>query len=151
MISAKPLDIACGLLLVGLLVVGLWPFHSPGNQVTWSAGSNGLRFGRAWDDTESLANSKPANVPADAPCSFEIWFEPGLTSASGTLFAFYAPGNPRLFSLNQALSDLALRSTVRDGLFRTQTTRLYVEEHFPSGKAVVRNGYLKGRAYGSLY
>jgi hypothetical protein len=132
-ISAKPLDIACGLFLAGLLVVGLWPFHSPKNQVTWFAGGNGLRFGRHGTILSS-GKFKAANVPADAPCSFEIWFEPGLTSASGTLFAFYAPGNPRLFSLNQALSELALRSTIRDGLYRTLTTRLYVENIFHRGK-----------------
>ena len=37
--SAKLLRVACGLVLGGLLVAGLWPFHSPRNQVTWVAGA----------------------------------------------------------------------------------------------------------------
>lgn len=113
-------------------MAGLWPFHSPWNQVTWSADGNGLRFG-LHGTVLSSGKFKAANAPADAPCSFEIWFEPGLTSASGTLFAFYAPGNPRLFSLNQAFSDLALRSYIRKGRYRTLTTRLYVENIFHRG------------------
>jgi len=141
--------VVCGLLLVGLLVAGLWPFHSPGNQVTWSAGSNGLRFGRH-GTILSLGKFEAPNVPADAPCSIEIWFEPGLTSASGTLFSFYTPGNPRVFSLNQALSDLALRSTVRNGPFRSQTTRLYVRNIFHRGKPVFVTVTSKG-GHTSIY
>jgi hypothetical protein len=132
-ISAKLLRVACGLFLGGLLVVGLWPFHSPRNQVTWFAGGNGLHFGRHGTILSS-GKFKAANVPADAPCSLEIWFEPGLTAASGTLFAFYAPGDPRQFSLEQSISDLALRSDIRDGRYRTLTTRLYVDDIFSQGK-----------------
>src|SRR5208283_2842270 len=91
-----------------------------------------------------------AKVPADAPCSFEIWLEPGLTSASGTLFTFYAPGNPRQFSLNQALSDLALRSNTRDGRYRTLTTRLYVENIFHRGKSLFVTVTSKG-GHTSIY
>ena len=131
--SAKLLGVACGLVLGGLLVVGLWPFHSPRNQVTWFAGGNGLHFGRHGTILSS-GKFKAANVPADAPCSLEIWFEPGLTAASGTLFTFYAPGNPRQFSLDQSISDLALRSDIRDGRYRTLTTRLYVDDIFRQGK-----------------
>jgi VanZ family protein len=130
---AKLLGVVCGLVLGGLLVVGLWPFHSPRNQVTWFAGGNGLQFGRH-GTILSAGKFKAAKVLVDAPCSFEIWFEPGLTSASGTLFAFYAPGNPRLFSLNQSLSNLALRSNTREGPYRTLTTRVYVKDIFRRGK-----------------
>ena len=34
----------CIAVLCGILVAGLWPFHSPKNQVTWLAEENGLRF-----------------------------------------------------------------------------------------------------------
>jgi VanZ family protein len=131
--SAKLLRVACGLVLGGLLVAGLWPFHSPRNQVTWFAGGNGLHFGRH-GTVLSSDKFKAANVPADAPCSLEIWFEPGLTAASGTLFAFYAPGNPRQFSLHQSIADLALQSDIRNGRYRTLTTRLYVDDIFRQGK-----------------
>jgi VanZ family protein len=132
--SSKLLGVACGLLLGGLLVAGLWPFHSPRNQVTWVAGGNGLHFGRHGTILSS-GKFKAANASADAPCSLEIWFEPDLTAASGTLFAFYVPGNPRRFSLNQSISDLALRSDIRGGRYRTITTRLYyVVDIFRRGK-----------------
>ncbi len=132
--NSKLLGVACGLLLGGLLVAGLWPFHSPRNQVTWVAGGNGLHFGRHGTILSS-GKFKAGNVPADASCSLEIWFEPDLTAASATLFAFYAPGNPRQFSLNQSISDLALQSDIRNGRYRTPTTRLfYVEDIFRRGK-----------------
>ncbi len=102
--------------------------------MTWVAGGNGLHFGRHGAILSS-GKFKAANAPADAPCSLEIWFEPDLTAASATLFAFYAPGNPRQFSLNQSITDLAMQSDIRDGRYRTLTTRLfYVEDIFRRGK-----------------
>jgi VanZ family protein len=131
--SLKLLGVACGLVLGGILVAALWPFHAPRNQVAWFAGGNGLQIGRRGTILSS-GKFKAENAPADAPCSLEIWFEPGLTAASGTLFAFYAPENPRQFSLHQSLADLALRSDIRDGHYRTLTKRLYVEDIFRQGK-----------------
>ena len=37
--------IACIAVLLGILVAGLWPFHTPKNEVTWLKDRNGLRFG----------------------------------------------------------------------------------------------------------
>jgi hypothetical protein len=131
--STKLLGVVCGMVLGGILVAGLWPFHSPKNEVTWFADGNGLYFG--WHGTIlSSGKFQAAKVPADAPCSLEIWFEPGLTAYSGTLLTFYAPGSPRQFSLHQSISDLALQSDIRDGRFRTRTTRLYVDDIFRRGK-----------------
>ena len=141
--SSKLLGVACGLVLGTLLVVGLWPFHSPRNQVTWVAGGNGLHFGRHGTILSS-GKFKAANAPADAPCSLEIWFEPDLTAASGTLFAFYAPGNPRQFALRQSITDLALRSDIRNGRYRTLTTRLYVDDIFRRGKPLFVTVTAKG-------
>jgi hypothetical protein len=36
----------CVGLLAGLLTAGLWPFHSPRNEVAWSGHRHGIRFGR---------------------------------------------------------------------------------------------------------
>ena len=134
-ISPKLLGVACGLVLGGMLVAGLWPFHSPRNQVTWFAGGKGLHFGRHGTILSS-GKFKAANMPADAPCSLEIWFEPGLTAGGGTLFAFYAPENPRRFSLSQSITDLALRTDIREGRYRTLTTRLYIGDIFRRGKTL---------------
>ncbi len=132
-ISPKLLRAACGLVLGGLLVAGFWPFHSPRNQVTWFAGGKGLRFGRHGTILSS-GKFKAVNVPADAPCSLEIWFEPGQTAGGGALFTFYAPENPRQFSLRQSITDLVLISDIREGRYRTLTTRLYVGDIFRGGK-----------------
>jgi len=128
-ISPKLLRVACALVLAGMLVAGLWPFHSPRNQVTWVAGGNGLHFGRHATILSS-AEFKPPDVPADAPCSLEIWFEPANPWSSGTLFSFYAPPNSRRFSLRQSNGYLALRSDTRERRYRALTTTLDVEELF---------------------
>ncbi len=133
MIGPKLLGVICLFILGGILVAGLWPFYPPRNQVAWLAAGNGLHFGRHGTILSS-GKFKAADAPDDAPCSFELWVEPEVTAASGTLFAFYAAGSPRQFSLHQSLSDIALRSDIRDKRHRTRTTRLYVDEVFRRGK-----------------
>jgi VanZ family protein len=132
-ISSKLLPVACGLVLAGMLVAGLWPFHSPKNQVRWDAGGKGLHFG-VHGTILSSGRFKVADVPAGAPCSLEIWFVPDFTAGEGVFFAFYAPGNPRQFSLRQSITDLLLASELREGRYRTLTTRLYIGDVFRRGK-----------------
>ena len=141
--SPKLLRLACGVLLAGILVAGLWPFHSPRNQVTWIAGGNGLRFGRHGTILSS-GKFRAANAPAGAPCSLEIWFEPAYTAASSTLLAFYAPGNPWLFSLRQSTTFLGLRRDLRTWGFRALSIRLYVADIFRRGKPVFVSVTAKG-------
>src|SRR5208282_2242979 len=102
------LGVVCVMAAAGLMVLGLWPFHSPRNQVTWRAGGNGLDFGKHATILSSGKFQAP-EMAADAPCSLEIWLEPSIIDAAGTILAFYAPGNPRQFSLEQSISDLAVR------------------------------------------
>jgi VanZ family protein len=132
-IGPKLLGTLCVFMVGGLLVAGLWPFHSPKNQVTWIGGGNGLHFGRHGTILSS-GKFKATNAQENVPCSVEVWLEPDSTEGGSTLFAFYAPGSPRQFSLNQSISDLALRSDIRVGRYRTRTTRLYVEDIFRRGK-----------------
>lgn len=88
----KVLEAICGLVLVGLLTAGLWPFHSPRNDVTWVEGGNGLHI-RRHGTVLSSGKFKPEPAPSDAPCSLELWFEPDFTAGGGTLLAFYDPEN----------------------------------------------------------
>ena len=37
--------LTCALITAGMLGAGLWPFHSPKNQVRWDASGKGLHFG----------------------------------------------------------------------------------------------------------
>jgi hypothetical protein len=133
LISPRLLGTVCLFILLGLLVAGLWPFHSPRNQVTWSTGGNGLQFG-THGTILSSGKFHAANRQQPAPCSMEIWLEPAFTAGSGTLLAFYAPGSLRRFSLDQSISDFALRIDVRDGRFRTRTARRYAGKVFRRGK-----------------
>ncbi|MGA3327832.1 MAG: VanZ family protein [Terriglobia bacterium] len=131
--SRKLLGVVCGMVLGGILVAGLWPFHTPKNEVTWFAGGNGLHFG----DHGTILSSgkfKAAEPPADSPCSLEIWFQPHHTADSATLLTFYAPGSPRQFSLRQSITDFALQSDVPNRRHQTRATRLYVDDVFRRGK-----------------
>jgi hypothetical protein len=145
-ITARFLGVICGMVLVGLLVVGLWPFHSPRNQVKWSTGGSGLDFGRR-GTVLSSGKLQTTSVPADSPCSLDIWLVPAITNAAATLIAFSNPTSSRRFSMEQSLSDLVLRSDFKAGRFHTQSTRIYVHEIFrggnPSFLTITSNG---GRA-----
>ncbi len=104
----KLLLLVCILVLAGMLVLGLWPFHSPRNQVTWLSGGNGLQIGRHGVILSSGRFRATDNSP-NSPCSLEIWFEPARTWDSGSLLSFYAPERRRQFSLLQSMTDLSLQ------------------------------------------
>jgi len=100
------------LTLCGILVAGLWPFHSPKNQVYWLRNGNGLRFG---DYGTILSSGIFESVSSDGPaCSLEIWLEPVLPGNGGTVAAFYSPSPRRQFSLQQSHYDLALQRDFED-------------------------------------
>jgi VanZ family protein len=129
----KLLLLACVVVLGGMLVAGLWPFHSPRNQVTWLSGGNGLQFGRHGMIVSS-GRFKAAPEPADGPCSLEIWFEPARTWISRTLLSFYAPERRRQFSLVQSMTDLSLQSEVLERHYQARITRFDVADVFYQGK-----------------
>jgi VanZ family protein len=121
------------LMIAGMLGVGLWPFHSPKNQVDWMAGGNGLQFGR-YGTILSSDKFRSADTRENSPCSIEIWLVPAHSETSATLFAFYRPEGPREFSLHQSISDLVLRSDSHGRSFPSRFTSLYVDDVFHQGK-----------------
>ena len=129
----KLLLLVCVLVLGGMLVAGLWPFHAPRNQVTWLSGGNGLQFARHGMILSS-GKFEAAHDSADGPCSLEIWFEPARTWFSATLLSFYAPERRRQFSLGQSMTDLGLQSDVLREHYQTLTTGLDVADVFQQGK-----------------
>ncbi len=116
-----------------MLVVGLWPFHSPRNQVTWLSGGKGLQFGRHGVILSSGRFRATDNSP-DSPGSLEIWFEPARTWDSASLLCFYAPERRQQFSLLQSLTDLRLQSDILEEHYQTLTSRLDVADVFWQGK-----------------
>ena len=132
-INTRLLGVLCILLTAGLLVAGLWPFHSPRNQVTWRADGKGVHFGAHG----TVLSSNPLRAPhmqEGSPCSLEVWVEPKFTSDSSTLLAFYEPSRSRQFLLRQSLSDLALQIDFHERWHPTRSARLYVDEIFRRGK-----------------
>ena len=114
--------------LCGILVAGLWPFHSPKNQVQWLENENGLRFGH-YGTILSSGIFERAN--SDGPsCSLEIWLEPDRTWGTGTVLAFYRPSSPRQFSLQQSYTDLALRRDIEDLHHQEQLAEMSVDDVF---------------------
>jgi VanZ like family/Concanavalin A-like lectin/glucanases superfamily len=103
------LVVLCAAVLVGILTAGLWPFHSPKNQVAWIRGENGIELGRHGtllserDFTLDKADESAGN-------SVEIWLQPAWSLGSGTILAFYNEGARRQFSMHQSNNYLGLQA-----------------------------------------
>ena len=121
-IPQKAIGALALLTLCGILVAGLWPFHSPRNQVHWLGNQNGIRIDR-YGTVVSSGHFEPAS--SDGPsCSLEVWLKPRRTWDKGTLLAFYNPLNGRQFSLQQHYTDLVLQRDDEDEYRQTQLQTL---------------------------
>ena len=132
-IDTTLLRIICLLLLGGILTAGLWPFHSPKNQVSWLPEGKGLQFGHRGTIVSSGTFKAPPTSD-DAPFTIEIWIEPAPYSASGTILAFHSREAARRFSLCQFFTGLDLQSRPQNGNPRTSTLKIYVHGIFHPGK-----------------
>jgi len=130
----KPLGAICILLLMGILAAGLWPFHSPRNQVSWLAGGQGVKFGRH-GTLLSSSTFQVAPKQGQSPCSIEIWVEPSRSTSSGTVLAFYAPHASQEFSIYQVSAGLHLQIEFQGGPQGGRTIGFYVPDIFSQGKA----------------
>src|SRR5271169_6698874 len=123
----------CALILSGILVAGLWPFHTPRNEVTWLSHENGLLFGN-YGSIVSAGLFK-SHSRADSSCSLEIWLEPRRVNASGTILAFYWPESRVVpFALRQSLGDVELLSTIDDPLHHAKRAKVYGDDVFSRPK-----------------
>ena len=154
-VRSRILGVVCLTLLAGVLYAGLKPFHVPRNQVTREG--NGLRLG----EHGIVYSSSPLPPGGDEGRSLEIWMEPAVRSDSGTILAFYDPGQPRQFAIHQSDSDLELRVESSAAWHYAKTDRLYVDNAFgdrklvlwtvasgPSGTTVYQNGGLVKKSPG---
>ncbi len=117
------------LTVLGLLVLGLWPFHHPKNRVAWLANANGLQFGprsTLW----SRDAVKMTSSPDDVACSLEVWVQPDAIDDSGTVLAFYDSENAFLFSIRREVTDLVIRKERWEGPYRTVTENIHTDELF---------------------
>ena len=123
------LDLMCFVVLCVVLALGLWPFHSPKNDVSWVPFRNGLRFGSN-GTVLSSHGFDAASGGCDAQCTIEIWLKPRLRWTKGTILAFYNPASPNLLSINQSLTGVELKREVRRQPSGSSTEHLYVANAF---------------------
>jgi len=120
----------CALVLLGILVAGLSPFHSPRNQVSWLSDNSGILFGK-YGSIVSAAPFRAHPSQADGSCSIEIWLQPRRVKASGTIFAFYWPESRTVpFAVRQSLGDFVLLRRNDDRSRHGKRIRLYVDDVF---------------------
>ena len=132
LISRNVLGAAFIVTLCGILVAGLWPFHSPNNQVHWLGSENGLRFDRYGT---VLSSGQFESASSDGPsCSLAIWIKQAHTWDTGTLLTFYDPLNHRQFSLQQNYTDLALQRDIGD---EKHQTNLNVDDIFRRKQSLI--------------
>jgi hypothetical protein len=153
-VANKLLLLACFLILSGILIAGLSPFtpHLP-NQVRWLEREPGLYFG----EYATILSTAPLHVdgPPDAPCSVELWLQPGLIDDSNTMLAFQTSDTPLQFRMQQNGQDLILtRQSARwdrpsskkfiyiHKVFEQQTPILITVTAGTQGTAVYLNGVL---------
>src|SRR5208283_3691491 len=97
----------CAVMVFAMLGVGLWPFHSPKNQVSWVPNEDSVRFGR---NGTILSSGMIRYAGPDRPsCSLENWIEPALVWTRCAVLSFYNPQNPTGLSLHQDYAKLVVQ------------------------------------------
>lgn len=130
------LALICIAVLCTILTLGLWPFHAPRNGVTWLGNRDGLRLGAS----SAVISSRPfpaTNPQSNSEASLEIWLQPRRIWDSGTLLAFYSPGNLCQFSMRQVQTDLSLRTSAADERHHLGTRTLRVPNVFKPRPAFI--------------
>jgi hypothetical protein len=123
------LDLICVAVLCVILILGLWPFHAPKNEVAWLENRSGLRFGR-YGTVISSSAFQTASAENGTSASVEVWLQPRRIWDTCTLLAFCTPGNPYQFSLRQSEAGLELRAEMRDDPHPAKTESLYLRNAF---------------------
>jgi len=134
-IPRRAIGVLSLLCLCGILVAGLWPFHSPKNEVYWLENENGLRFGR---HSTILSTGTLERASSDRPStSLELWIAPALTWDTGALVAFYDPLTDRQLSLHQRYTDLVLQRETSDAHHQPDLVEMKVHNVFRKKQALI--------------
>jgi len=135
LLKGPGLPVICGLILCCILVAGLWPFHQPENQVSWSQSSDGLSFGH-YGMVMSSSTLQTARSQAEEPCTIELWLQSRLIHNNNTIITFYTHENPRQFSLSKWKTGFVLRREVRNERHEVSLHETFVADAFRDGKSV---------------
>jgi VanZ family protein len=121
--------------LCSIMVIGLWPFHSPRDEVHWLQNENGLQFDRYGT---VLSTGTLERASSDGPsASIEFWMSPASAWNTGTLIAFYSPPTTRQFSLHQRYTDLVLQRDIGDPHTRLSPVEMQVHNVFRKKQALI--------------
>jgi hypothetical protein len=123
------LALICVAVLCIILSLGLWPFHSPLNKVSWLGNHDGLRFGK-YGTVMGSGAFRISSPPDNSEASLEIWLQPNRVWDFATFLTFYKPENLFQFSLRQSQLDLLVQTGAQDTLHRARTAELYVKNVF---------------------
>jgi concanavalin A-like lectin/glucanase superfamily protein len=132
---AKMVCASCLFVLGCVLVVGLWPFHTPRNAVSWLKNENGLCFSRHGSVLSARAFRTTRSLN-DTGHSLEIWLVPARTGG-GSILAFDSSPDPHMpFLLRQYGTSIAVQRHAVDE--RGNVTQLWstVDHVFQPGKRV---------------
>jgi len=127
-LTLKILGLLCLAVGIGILSLGLWPFHTLPNAVTWLDGCTGLRFGPNGTAISSGLIRPPGPGP-ELGAGVEFWLQPRRIWDSGTFLAFYAPEHSFCLLLRQSQTDLEIQ-TWRTGPGGGAPAKLYVSDVF---------------------
>lgn len=128
------LKLVCAGVLGGILVVGLWPFHAPANQVAWLGEGGGLLFSRHGSILSAAPLAAHGSTDGGA-CGLEIWLSPSRLDqrAGGTVLAFYqADRSSTSFSLRQWRHGLVLQRENAEPDSTEPATSIFVPDVFPA-------------------
>lgn len=122
-------DVICIAVLCVVLTLGLWPFHSPKNEVAWLGNRDGLRFGKAGTVISSDAIGMAA-ADSLTGAGVEVWLQPRRIWDQCTFLTFYDPGNAAQFSLRQSEAGLELQDERGAGSQPAKRASLYIKNTF---------------------
>ena len=134
--TIKLLSLLIGTVLV-LLALGLWPFHAPANEVSWTTYTPGLYFG----DYGTVISAAPFGMATKGHdgCSVEIWLKPRHANDSGTLLAFYDPESPQHFNMLEYGHSLILRREDSSSPIVHKAAKFTIPNVFPNGRLIFLN------------
>ncbi len=122
-------DAVCLAVVCIVLTLGLWPFHAPGNDVSWLANRPGLRFGRF--STAFSSGVFPMGSEGGEPSgSIEVWLKPRRIWDNATFLSFYTAGHPHQFSLRQFDGGLELRAEIQNDPHPAKNAIVYLKNTF---------------------
>jgi VanZ family protein len=143
--NGRMLEIICIAVVVVILSLGLWPFHVPGNNVSWLEKSNGIRLGRY--STVIGRAALPAGRNGSG-VTLEVWLQAARPWTSGTFLSIVHPDGSSAFEMRQSLIDLRLervssqgrRSVSVDEVFHPKKPRYITVTSGASGAAIYIDG-----------